>query len=91
MEIAEIIGTSSNAMSPWKSGEGFPTVNILLRLAEYFGVKIDALFFVDLEQEKRDSSHPDFKIGDTTFGEISAEVRKLWEEVIAIKEKQEAG
>lgn len=84
-ELAEILDIGSTAISKWKGGEGFPNVNTLLNFAAYYGVQLESLFFINLEQEKKDSSHPDFKIGNTTFGELSEEVRRLREEFEAMK------
>ncbi|NNV07113.1 XRE family transcriptional regulator [Geobacillus sp. MMMUD3] len=45
--IAEQLGVSQRQMSKWISGESYPTVPKLFRLAELLGVKTDDLYTKD--------------------------------------------
>lgn len=89
-KFAAQIGFKQTRISGWENDASYPDVKTLLEIADFFEVNLESLFFTDLEKEKRNSSDPDFRIGNTTFGELSEQVRKLWEEIEAIKEKQEA-
>ena len=46
-DLAETIGVTVQAISKWETGKANPDLLLLPKLAEYFGVTIDYLFFVD--------------------------------------------
>ena len=43
-ELAATLGVSVQAVSKWETGKANPDLNLLPKLAEYFGVSIDSLF-----------------------------------------------
>ena len=45
VETAEKLGVSSSALSMYESGERIPRDNIKIRLAQYYKVPIQTLFF----------------------------------------------
>lgn len=50
IELAERLDVSRQAISRWESGKGYPSMDNLRRLAEVYGVSLDAL---TTEKEKR--------------------------------------
>ncbi|MBR5365999.1 MAG: helix-turn-helix domain-containing protein [Clostridia bacterium] len=52
-ELADILGVSSQAVSRWESGGGYPDTETLPRLANCFGVSIDYLFGYEGDRERR--------------------------------------
>jgi transcriptional regulator with XRE-family HTH domain len=42
-ELAEMIGYSDKSISKWELGKAIPTVDILKRFADFYGVTVDAL------------------------------------------------
>jgi len=42
-ELAQAIGISAQSVSKWERGDGYPDITLLPRIANYFGVTIDAL------------------------------------------------
>ena len=52
-EVAEALGVSNQAVSKWESQSGYPDMETVPALANYFGVTIDELFGYDGEWEAR--------------------------------------
>ena len=53
-EVASHIGVSSQSVSKWERGEGYPDIEMLPSVANYFGVSIDELLGMsEAEKEKR--------------------------------------
>ena len=48
-EVAEVIGISRQSYAKWEQGETIPDIEKCARLAEYYGVSIDALVHQDEE------------------------------------------
>lgn len=46
-ELAKAIGSSVSAIFMYESGERIPRDEVKIRLARYFGVSIESLFFAD--------------------------------------------
>lgn len=42
-ELSEILFVSRTAISKWESGRGYPSIDSLKAIAEFFGVTIDEL------------------------------------------------
>ena len=42
-ELAEILSVSNSAISKWETGQGYPDINFLPKLASVFSVSIDFL------------------------------------------------
>ncbi|MBQ7115486.1 MAG: helix-turn-helix domain-containing protein [Clostridia bacterium] len=52
-QLAEILNVSDKAISRWETGKGFPDVNSLLALSEFFGVSVNELLAGKrIEEEK---------------------------------------
>ena len=49
--MAEVLGVSAQAISKWENGVTTPDIELLPKLAIYFGVKIDELFQIPREEE----------------------------------------
>ena len=54
-ELSSFIGVSSQAISKWERGEGYPDITFLPLIANFFGVSIDEIFGINeiYLQEKR--------------------------------------
>lgn len=52
-EMASVLGVTPQAVSKWESMNGYPDMETIPALANYFGVTIDALFGYDGERERR--------------------------------------
>lgn len=46
-ELAKAIGSSVSAIFMYESGERIPRDEVKIKLARYFGVSIESLFFAD--------------------------------------------
>ena len=51
--FAERLGVSFQTVSKWERGECYPDIELLPKIANFFGVTIDALMGADLCQEKK--------------------------------------
>ncbi len=52
-ELAEKLNVSDKAISRWETGKGFPDVNSLLALSEFFGISVNELLAgKQIEEEK---------------------------------------
>ena len=43
-EVANVIGTSAQAISKWERGKNYPDIVLLPIISKYFDVSIDTLF-----------------------------------------------
>jgi len=51
--LAEALGMSTQAVSRWESGGGYPDVELIPRIANYFHVSIDELFGYDGDRQEK--------------------------------------
>ncbi|MGN1346771.1 MAG: helix-turn-helix transcriptional regulator [Eubacteriales bacterium] len=51
--MAQALGVTSQAISRWENGTGYPDIEIIPAIANYFGVTIDALFGYDGERNEK--------------------------------------
>ena len=51
--LADALGVTSQAISRWESGNGYPDTEMLPRLAKCFGVTLDGLFGFEGNRERR--------------------------------------
>ena len=62
-ELSEILFVSRTAISKWESGRGYPSIDSLKAIAEFFGVTIDELLsnravsYTHLDVYKRQSQY----------------------------------
>ena len=52
-ELAAAIGVTGQAVSRWEMGQGYPDMELLPSIANYFGVHIDELFGYDSDREAK--------------------------------------
>lgn len=43
-KLANILGTSAQAVSKWERNKNYPDIELLPMIADFFGVTIDSLF-----------------------------------------------
>ena len=53
VELSQKINYSDKAISRWEKGQGYPDMEMLPSIANYFHVSIDYLFGYDNEREER--------------------------------------
>ncbi len=51
--LAEALGVTSQAVSRWEANGGYPDMEIIPSIANYFGISIDELFGYDNERSKK--------------------------------------
>jgi len=51
--LAEAIGVTSQAVSRWEANGGYPDMEMIPSIANYFGVTIDELFGYENDREKK--------------------------------------
>lgn len=85
--LADTLNIGSTAISKWKSGEGFPNVNTLLNFASFYKVKLDTLFFTDLEQLKKKSADSNAPYNDRTKLEMEDQIRSMLERLDRLEAK----
>ena len=84
-EMASVLGVTPQAVSKWESMNGYPDMETIPALANYFGVTIDALFGYDGERERRvkeicDRADRMLKDRDTDFDALISMLRVAAEE-----------
>lgn len=52
-ELAEILGTSRQAISKWENGLGYPEIDKLIELGKFYNVSIDYLLNYELQSDNR--------------------------------------
>ena len=55
-KVAEAVGISHVALSRYENGQRMPKMDILARLAEYYGVTVDSLIGREKEPEQEDDA-----------------------------------
>jgi transcriptional regulator with XRE-family HTH domain len=77
-ELAEQLGVTPQAVSKWENGASMPDIALLPKIAEIFGVTIDALFGAD------NAPKPDVQM-------LPADKRKSFDEMILRVRVQDGG
>ena len=69
-ELAQALYVSRTAISKWESGRGYPSIDSLKAIAQYFGITIDMLLSGDevLSIAEADSKHKQNHMQDLVFG-----------------------
>lgn len=52
-DLAAALGVTSQAISRWEASGGYPDMEMIPAIANYFGISIDELFGYESEREKR--------------------------------------
>lgn len=78
-ELAAALYVSRTAVSKWESGRGYPGIDSLKAIAEYFSVTVDALLSGDelLNIAQKDSHRNKNRICDLVFGLLDCGVALL--------------
>ncbi|MBQ3366184.1 MAG: helix-turn-helix domain-containing protein [Acidaminococcaceae bacterium] len=100
-ELAERLDVSQNSVSRWETGEAFPSLSNLQKIAELFGVTTDDIFSMmekasctgqEPEQqsvaEHNAMQDPDRKTPESRIRELEAELSLLRAENRTLKEKK---
>ena len=86
-ELSEILFVSRTAISKWESGRGYPSIDSLKAIAEFFGVTIDELLsnreLICIAE--KDSHQKTQHMRDLVFGLIDCSVVMLQETPLFIK------
>ncbi|MBR6939522.1 MAG: helix-turn-helix transcriptional regulator, partial [Clostridia bacterium] len=53
-DLAEAIGVTSQAVSRWEANGGYPDMEMIPSIANYFGITIDELFGVDMAKNEEE-------------------------------------
>lgn len=71
--FAERLGVSFQTISKWERGECYPDIEMLPKIANFFGITIDALMGADLCQEKEyvETLQEELRQCDTTGDEVA--------------------
>lgn len=80
-ELSEILFVSRTAISKWESGRGYPSIDSLKAIAEFFGVTIDELLSNNRELiciAEKDSHQKTQHMRDLVFGLIDCSVVMLF-------------
>lgn len=59
-QVADYLNVSPQSVSKWEKGEALPSIEYLPKLAECFGVDINALFYSELSQTNNNDVLKDF-------------------------------
>lgn len=79
--LANTLGISAQAISRWEKGQGYPDMEMLPSIANYFHVSIDYLFGYDNEREERIENIL-FKADDAKSDEQLKEIIELLREAV---------
>ena len=52
-ELAEVLGVTSQAVSRWEASRGYPDMELIPAIANYFGITIDELFGYENDRERK--------------------------------------
>ena len=63
MELAEKLNFSNKSISKWESGEAIPSVEVLQKLANLFGVTLD--YFVNITHSEKEIKQDESKQEET--------------------------
>ena len=75
-ELADILFVSRTAVSKWESGRGYPNIDSLKAISEFFGVTIDELLSSEvlLSIAEKDTEQKENHIRDLIFGLLDISV-----------------
>jgi transcriptional regulator with XRE-family HTH domain len=78
-ELAEVLFVSRTAVSKWESGRGYPNIDSLKAISEFFGVTVDELLSGDelLTLSEEDNKQKEKRFRDLVFGLLDIGVTML--------------
>ncbi|MBQ7932780.1 MAG: helix-turn-helix transcriptional regulator, partial [Clostridia bacterium] len=53
-ELADVLGVTFQSVSRWETGQTYPDITLVPKIAAYFGVTTDALLVTDEETRERE-------------------------------------
>lgn len=83
-EVATQIGVSFQAISKWERGDGYPDIEMLPVLADYFRVSVDELLGVSLSEKKSKYDTVNGKWADNNVNGLHAENVELMEDALKL-------
>ena len=85
--LAEALGMSTQAVSRWESGGGYPDVEMIPRIANYFHISIDELFGYDGDRQEKIRAVLEHADSQITRGSVTEEcITKLREALLEFPE-----
>ena len=75
-ELAEVLFVSRTAVSKWETGRGYPNIDTLKAIADFFGVTIDELLSGDelLTIAQKDTRQKESRLRDLVFGLLDCSI-----------------
>ena len=75
-ELAEILFVSRTAISKWESGRGYPSIDSLKAIAEFFSISIDELLSGKelLIAAEKDNQQKLYHVHDIVFGMLDCAI-----------------
>lgn len=68
LELAEKLNYSDKSVSKWERGEGLPSIFVLIRITEYYGITLNDLLSEEPVKPKRFNRYNHFIITMISFG-----------------------
>lgn len=68
-ELAHAVGVTTQAVSKWERGEGYPDITLLPDIAEFFHVTLDTLCGIDSQKQEREISSIIHATSDASYAE----------------------
>lgn len=89
-ELAEALGVTGQTVSRWEAGGGYPDMELVPPLANYFGVTIDELFGYDSDRDRRVKEYTDkYDAIEHTRGDTAAMLALMREAVAEFPSSEE--
>ena len=68
-ELAHAVGVTTQAVSKWERGEGYPDITLLPDIAEFFHVTLDTLCGINSQKQEREISSIIHATSDASYAE----------------------
>ncbi|MCM1022886.1 MAG: helix-turn-helix domain-containing protein [Prevotella sp.] len=83
-QLADILGVSFQSVSKWERGEGYPDIETLPTIAEYFGITVDGLMGMNEIRNNADAEKIIARVKENMSKGFIAENIELLEEAVKI-------
>jgi len=80
--LAEAIGVTPQAVSRWEANSGYPDMEMIPSIANYFGITIDELFGYHNNRERRIDEIVDRQDGDDTKNGFTMMMKVLFSTIM---------